>query len=224
MGKHSGTTDWRLLADIFWSFFKIAPVTFGGGYAMIPVIEREVVEKRRWISEEEMVDALSIAGSAPGGVGVNAATFIGFRTAGVKGAIAAVIGITLPTFLIVLGLSLVFIWLEGNEKMTAAFEGIKSAVVAMIVYAAYRIGRSAVFDKATLATVIGAVVILLFAKLNPVIVMALGALLGIGLIKLKEKLGMAVRLEKHEKQAGGGQTETAKPFYRYDDYYIGEGI
>lgn len=224
MEKQTVSANWRLLADIFWSFFKIAPVTFGGGYAMIPVIEREVVEKRGWITEEEMVDALSIAGSAPGGVGVNAATFIGFRTAGIKGAIAAVIGITLPTFLIVLALSFVFIWLDGNAKMTAAFEGIKSAVVAMIAYAAYRIGRSAVFDKATLATVIGAVAVLLFVKMNPIIVMALGALLGIGLVKLKEKLGMAVRLEKNEQSGDDAGQDKGKPFYRYDDYYIGEGI
>lgn len=225
MNNSTRTSEWRMLAEIFWSFFKVAPITFGGGYAMIPAIEREVVGKRKWIREEEMADALSIAGSAPGGVGVNAATFIGYRAAGVKGAVAAVIGITLPTFLIVIGLSMVYLFLESNSKAMAALDGMKSAVAAMIVYAAYRIGRSAVFDKTTLATAIGTVVILLVVPINPVVVMGIGALLGIGFIQLKSKLGLAVRFEKNGESVQADRKNAAlKSYYRYDDYYIGDGI
>ncbi len=81
--------SWKQLWNIFWAFFKIGPTTFGGGYAMIPVLEREVVQKRQWVNGNEMSDVLSIAGSAPGGIGVNASAFIGYRLAGVPGASVA---------------------------------------------------------------------------------------------------------------------------------------
>lgn len=145
----------RQLWDIFWTFFKIGPATFGGGYAMIPVIEREVVGKKQWISENELSEVLSIAGSAPGGIGVNASAFIGYRRAGIRGASAAVIGITFPTFFI---LSL-FMQIELNTKIAAALQGIHYAIVGLIVIAAIKMGKSALFDKTTFAVMIGTIIV-----------------------------------------------------------------
>src|SRR5690606_3195030 len=110
----------RMLLPLFWTFFRIGPATFGGGYAMISLIEHETVTKRNWIDEQEFSNLISIAGSAPGGVGVNAAAFIGYRLAGIGGAVVSIIGITLPTFLIVLGLSFLYISMDGNPKVAAA--------------------------------------------------------------------------------------------------------
>ncbi|MDR4281811.1 chromate transporter, partial [Bacillus subtilis KCTC 1028 = ATCC 6051a] len=96
---------WNLILQIFFVFLKIGPITFGGGYAMIPVIEREIVIKKRWIRPQDVADVLVIAQSVPGAIALNSATFIGYTIAGVQGAVAALIGVLLPTFLIVIGLS-----------------------------------------------------------------------------------------------------------------------
>jgi chromate transporter len=207
----------KQLWDIFWTFLQIGPVTFGGGYAMIPVIERVCVEKRQWVSENEMTDVLSIAGSAPGGIGVNASAFIGYRLAGIPGAAAAVIGITLPTFLIAFTLSLAFMQLEHHPKIAAALEGIHFAIAGLIVIAAIKMGKSSVFDKTTLATAIGTVVIFLTTPIHPLIVIVLGLFIGIIFIAVKEKLGLAVKLEKEDASQSSSN-------FIYADYFIAEGI
>ena len=93
---------------------KMGPVSFGGGYALIPVIEREVVEKRKWLQAEEVTDIVAVSGSVPGAIAINSATFIGYRIAGVMGAIAAMLGILLPTLCIVAGLSICYLQLKDN--------------------------------------------------------------------------------------------------------------
>jgi len=207
----------KQLCSIFWTFFKIGPSTFGGGYAMIPVIEREVVEKRQWVSKTEMSDVLSIAGSAPGGIGVNASAFIGYRLARVPGAIAAVIGITLPTFLITFTLSLIFTQIEHNIKIAAALEGIHYAIVGLIIIAAIKMGKSAIFDKTTFATMIGTVAIFLTTTIHPAFVILFGLFVGIIFVSIKEKLGIDVKLEKEE-----ATSETAGDYHA--DYFTAKGF
>jgi chromate transporter len=177
-----------LLWQIFWSFCKISPITFGGGFAMIPVIEKEVVEIRQWMDEDEISGALSIAGSAPGGIGVNAATLIGYRVAGIQGAVAAVIGIGLPNFIIMLALTIGYAAVQQSTKVSAAFEGIHSAVVAFIAVAGWRMLRGAVHDKSTLLIVVGGLSALLFTHLHPALLLLTGVLAGISMFNLKEKL------------------------------------
>lgn len=208
----------KLLMHIFWTFFKIGPATFGGGYAMIPVIEREVVHKNHWISEHEMSDMLSIAGSAPGGIGVNASTFVGFRLSGLSGALAAVVGITLPTFMIAFLLSLVFAQVEHNPKITAALEGIHWAIVGLIIIAAYRMSKVGVFDKTTKASLICTVVVLLTLPIHPVVVIIIGLFIGIVFVAVKEQLGLTIQLEK------ASVDEMKEGNYKYHDYFIAEGI
>ncbi|MBM4761855.1 chromate transporter [Bacillus sp. B15-48] len=192
---------WRQLFQIFWSFLKIGPVTFGGGYAMIPLIEREVVVKRKWVKTEDVADIFALAESVPGAIGINSATFIGHRIAGVRGAIAAMIGILLPTFLIVILLSIIFLFLQGNPKMDAAFVAIRSSIVALIVYAAVKIGKTAIIDKTTIGVVAATVLFLLFIHVHPVLVILSGGFLGIVLVKLKRKLGfMNSRKEEEQKK------------------------
>ncbi|MCR8641670.1 chromate transporter [Paenibacillus sp. N1-5-1-14] len=212
-------SQFRELGEIFWSFLRIGPVTFGGGYAMIPVIEKEVVEKKAWFSEEEMGEALSLAGSAPGGIGVNLSAFVGYRVAGIKGAVAAVLGITLPTFIIVFLLSLVYMQFANNPKLDAAFQGIQLAIIALILVAALRMWKSAVLDKTTMVTAIATVAILLLFNIHPLLVIVIGGIIGNVFILLKVRFGMQVQFEKKR-----SEEEAAKSPYKYADYFIADGI
>lgn len=207
-------TDWKLVAQLFWSFFKIGPVTFGGGYAMIPLIEQEVVGRRRWMKEEEIADVLAVSQSAPGAVAINSATFIGYKMAGVKGAVAAMLGIQLPTFCIVVAMCLAFLSIRDNQLVDAAFAGIRPAVVALIVYAGFRVGRNAVFDWTTRLLMLGSVAFLMMVPVNPVLVIVLGALFGILAVELKRRLGIGVELAK----------STSPGYDPEEGYMYGDGI
>jgi len=188
--------NWRLVFDIFISFLKIGPITFGGGYAMIPVFEREVVTNRKWVKEQDISDLFAVAQSIPGAIAINSATFIGYRLAGVPGALAALFGVLIPTFLIVISLGIFYLFVQDNPKVTAAFQGIRPAIVALIAYAGYKIGKTAIYDKTTTATVIGTIFILYFLNLHPVLIILFGIPLGILTVKVKDRMGIATRLEK----------------------------
>ncbi|MGO4497541.1 chromate transporter [Paenibacillus sp. 2RAB27] len=209
----------HLCLDIFWTFLKIGPSTFGGGYAMIPVIEREVVDKKAWIAEDEISNIIAVAGSAPGGIGVNASAFIGYRLARIPGAVAAVIGIALPTFLIALVLSFFLLFMQADPKVVAAFKGIHGAIIGLIVLAAYNMARSAIFDKTTLITAISTVAILLLLPINPLFMILIGLFIGFIFVKVKETFGFKVSLEK-----GKEPVHTSYNGYTYYDYYIADGI
>lgn len=204
----------KLLAQLFITFLKISPVTFGGGYAMIPLIEREIVDKRRWMKTQEIADVFAVAESVPGAIAINSATFIGFRLAGVLGAIVAMIGVMIPTFLIVVLLSIFFLQVQDHPKVEAAFTAIRATIVALIAYAAVNIGKTAAIDKTTTGLIIITVAAMFFLPIHPVLLIIGGGLLGIGIVKLKNKLGMTVRLEKEEQSTK----------YKYPDYFIGDGI
>jgi len=182
--------------QLFTSFFRIGPATFGGGYAMIPLIEQQAVHKRGWFDEEEIGKLLTLAGTAPGGVGVNAAAFIGYRLAGISGAIMAIIGITLPTFIIVLGLSFLYISIEGHPKVEAAMKGIKAAVIALILTAAYRMAKNALFDTFTVMIMLAALAVLIFTAISPVYVVIAGLFIGLIGAGIKKLFGMDLAIEK----------------------------
>ncbi|TVY10565.1 chromate transporter [Paenibacillus cremeus] len=216
--------DWKTyiseLWSIFYTFLKISPTTFGGGYAMIPVIEREVVEKQKWVSSEEMAEMISVAGSAPGGIGVNAAASVGFQRAGVGGAAAAVIGITIPTFLIVFVLCVAFSHVQEFPKAQAALRGLHAGIAALITVAAYNMWKSSVVDKPTLAAVICTVLLLLFMPIHPIWMIVGGLLAGHVIRYVQALLGLrppAIPADvKDESPSLSG--------YKYSDYFIADGI
>jgi chromate transporter len=215
----TNTKPTSMLWKIFWSFCKISPLSFGGGYAMIPVIQKEIVEHRKWMDEEEMSDVMSIAGSSPGGIGVNAATLTGYRLAGTSGGIAAVLGISLPNFIMMLALTIGYAFIRDLPKVTAAFEGIHAAVVAFIVIAFWRMWKSAVHDKATLLIFLGAMAALIFTSMHPAVLLLIGTVLGILLYKWQEKLG--IHAGKHGKK---DQTGPANTPILSGQYIWGDGI
>ena len=118
---------------LFTTFFKIGLFSFGGGFAMIPLIQREVIEKNRWIDEKDFLDMLVLAQSTPGPIAVNTAVFVGYKTAGTIGAIAATLGTVLPSFIVILLLALFFAEVRENRYVDAAFRAMRPAVVALIV-------------------------------------------------------------------------------------------
>ncbi|ACX63055.1 Chromate transporter [Paenibacillus sp. Y412MC10] len=185
-----------LLARLFWTFFRIGPSTFGGGYAMLPMIEREVVSKKKWVNEEEIGELISLAGSAPGGVGVNAAAMIGHRQAGMAGAVSAVLGVTCPTFIIVLLISTAAVFFRDQPKVEAALKGMHGAIIALIAVAAYRMARYAVFDATTTITALATVIVMLFTGVHPLYLIALSLLGGMAVIQIKIRLGLRADTEK----------------------------
>lgn len=133
---------------LFWIFLKIGAFTFGGGYAMIPVISRELVEKRRLVDEQDLLDVIAVAESTPGPIAVNAATFIGTKVAGFPGALAATVGVVLPAFVIMLIVSALYAAFRTLKPIAYAFMGIRAGVLALIVRAAYTMAKAATKSSA----------------------------------------------------------------------------
>ena len=123
----------RELLAIFWSFLKIGAFTFGGGYAMIPLIQHEVIHRRGWLAESEFLDLLTLAQTAPGPIALNTAVFVGYKHRGYLGALSAILGIVVPSFVIILVVAMFFSTVRDNRWVDAAFKGMRPAVVALIV-------------------------------------------------------------------------------------------
>ena len=131
------------MLEAFKTFFKIGIVTFGGGYAMIPLIEEEVVNKHHWVKKEELLDLIAIAQSCPGVFAINISTFIGYKLNKRKGALCATLGAALPSFIIILLIAMFFHQFKDNPVIAAMFRGIRPAVVALIAVPTFRLAQSA---------------------------------------------------------------------------------
>ena len=161
------------LFELFRSFFKIGMFTFGGGYAMVPLIEAEVIERRRWLAQNEFLDLLTLAQSSPGPIAINTSVFIGYKVRGLKGAVAA----SLPSFLIILIVAIFFAGIRHNPVIDAAFKGMRPAVVALIVVPVFSLARGM---HPALAGVVAAVALIVWRLgWSPVLFIAAGALVGI---------------------------------------------
>ena len=125
----------KTLWQVFATFFKIGAFTFGGGYAMIPLIQKEAVEKHKWVTDDDILEIIAIAESTPGPIAINAATFVGYRTCGVLGSVMATLGVVLPSFVIILLLSFVLQQFQQVAAVRYAFEGIRAGVLALLVKA-----------------------------------------------------------------------------------------
>lgn len=132
----------RKAAELFLSFFKIGLFTFGSGYAMISLIDSECVDRKKWISREELLDVTAIAESTPGPIAVNCATYVGYRTAATLGAVSATIGVVLPSLIIIYLISLFYDEFRSIGMVSAAFRGISAAVGIIIISAAFKLMKS----------------------------------------------------------------------------------
>ncbi|MCF0218433.1 MAG: chromate transporter [Muribaculaceae bacterium] len=171
------------LFSIFLTFFKIGAFTFGGGWAMISIIEREVVDKHKWVEKSEFLDLLAVAQSLPGILAVNIAVVIGDRLRGLKGSVTAALGAVLPSFLIILAIA-IFLTpdiIKNNATISAIFKGIRPAVVALIVAPVISSAQSAGITWKTIAIPVG-VALLIWSKIpvvsNPILWIIIGGLGG----------------------------------------------
>ena len=164
-----------MYAELFKTFFKIGIFTLGGGYAMIPLIEEEVVNKKQWVSKDEMLDLIAIAQSCPGVFAINIATFIGYKLKKERGAIATTIGTALPSFLIILLIAMFFHQFEDNRIVAAIFKGIRPAVVALIAVPTFNLAKRAQLNKWTIWIPIVSALLIWLLGVSPIwIIIAAG--------------------------------------------------
>lgn len=136
--------------ELFKIFFRIGAFTIGGGYAMVPLIEDEIVAKRKWIKSEDFLDLLAIAQSSPGILAVNIAIFVGYHLKGMKGSLVTSLGAILPSFLMILAIALFFQQFKDNVYVEKIFKGIRPAVVALIAAPTFKLGKSAKINRYTI--------------------------------------------------------------------------
>lgn len=169
----------NLYLKLFISFFKIGAFTFGGGWAMIPLIEREVVDKQNWIKREDFVDALAIAQSLPGVLAVNISILIGNKLRGLKGCLTATLGTILPSFLIILAIAIWFVQTYDNPVVERIFKGIRPAVVALIVSPIFSTAKTARINIKTVIIPIIVALSIWLGGVSPIWFVLLGAIGGI---------------------------------------------
>jgi chromate transporter len=157
-----------LFFQLFWTYLKIGTFTLGGGYAMLPLIQREVVDRKGWIDEEEFLNMIALAQAAPGLIAVNSAIFIGWRIGGWKGVCGAVLGAVLPSFLIILAIAMVFQEWKELPAVEAAFKGIRPAVVALIAAPLFKMAKAAKISWLTALIPVAAALLIWLGHVNPV--------------------------------------------------------
>ena len=137
----------NIYLEAFGIFFKIGAFTIGGGYAMVPLIENEIVKKRKWIAQDDFMDLLAISQSAPGILAVNISIFIGYKLKGIRGSIITALGTVLPSFIIILAIALFFHNFKDNVIVELIFKGIRPAVVALIAAPTFTMAKSARINR-----------------------------------------------------------------------------
>ena len=190
-----------LLVELFFTFFKLGSISFGGGYAMISLIEREVVDEKGWVDKEKIIDIFAVAGSLPGAIAINASALVGYSIAGPMGALSAMLGNLTPSVLIVITLSILFTKFSTNPIVQAAFNGIRPAITGLILYAAYKIGKTALTDKTCVFISIIAFCGIIFFELHPILIIIFGAVSGIVIVSVRA--ASAVKVNSKDEVKGG---------------------
>jgi len=169
----------NLYWQLFSSFFRIGSFTLGGGYAMIPLIQHEVVEKRKWMEEEEFIDMVAMAQSAPGVIAINTSIFVGYKLKGVKGSITCALGSALPSFLIILTIAICFTSFADNPVVERIFKGIRPAVVALIVAPLWKMSKAAKLTWKTAFIPIVAALLIWQLNVSPILIVMVAIVVGI---------------------------------------------
>ena len=157
-----------LYFQLFWTYLKIGTFTIGGGYVMLSMIEREIVDRKGWIDREEFLNMIALAQAAPGLIAVNSAIFIGWRIGGWRGVIATVLGAVLPSFLIILAIAMLFQDYKDYPAVEAIFKGIRPAVVALIAAPLCRMAKNAKITWITALIPIAGALLIWLAGLSPI--------------------------------------------------------
>jgi chromate transporter len=164
---------------LFLTFARIGAFTFGGGYAMLPLLQKEVVEKRQWATEEELMDYFAIGQCTPGVIAVNTATFVGFKKKKIPGAIAATLGVIAPSIVIILILAAFFNHFADYPIVQHAFNGIRIAVCATVAVSIFKLAKKGIVDWVTLLILIAAFCTSFFLKVSAIYIVVGAAVLGV---------------------------------------------
>lgn len=176
----------KQLLDLFFTFARIGGLTFGGGYAMLPILQREVVEKRKWVTNEEIMDYYAIGQCTPGVIAVNTATFIGQKCAGNIGGIVATLGVIFPSLIII---TIIAAFLQNFADLAVvknAFAGIRICVSVLIINAVMKLWKSSVIDIATTVIFFIVFICAIFTNISPIIFVFCAGISGV-LLKWREK-------------------------------------
>ena len=165
--------------ELFMIFLKIGTVAIGGGYSMIPFIEKEVVYKRNWISKDDFLDMLTLAQSVPGPIAVDVAVYVGYKVAGIWGSIFAVLGSIFTAFAILLFVAMYFAGYKNNLIVERIFKGIRPAVVALIAAPVINLCKNAKINRYTILILILTVIFVAFLNINAIFIIIGAAILGI---------------------------------------------
>ena len=175
----------HIYLDLFATFFRTGACTFGGGYAMLPILQRDVVEKKGWATEEELTDYFAIGQCTPGVIAVNTATFIGYKYKGIPGGIVATLGIVCPSILIITIIALFLRSFADLPAVAHAFAGIRACVCVLIFNAVLKIWKSTVIDLPTALIFITVFLLSDFLGLSPALMVVVAGLVGLGLKRVR---------------------------------------
>ena len=177
----------KKLIELFVAFLKIGGFTFGGGYAMIPLIQKEAVENKKWVSDEDILDIVAIAESTPGPIAINSATFIGYKTAGVWGSLFATVGVVLPSFVIISLIAYLLKEFADLKPVVYAFYGIRAGVLALVTKSLWTMYKKAPRGYVAMAISLLALICVAFAGVNALIVIILSALIGYAVSEIRTR-------------------------------------
>lgn len=175
------------LLTLFGLFFKIGIMTFGGGYAMLPMLERELVTKRSYVTMEEIMDYFAVGQCTPGIIAVNTATFIGFKRKGILGGIFATLGVVTPSVIIITALASVLKLIAGNQIAESAFRGISVAVCALVIQAILKLIKTGIKDALTFGIALAAFIAMFLLDASPIIVTLISAVIGVVAKRILDK-------------------------------------
>ena len=171
----------KKLWQLFAAFAQVGVLTFGGGYAMIPMLEREIVNKHGWATSDELMDYYAVGQCTPGVIAVNTATFVGYKQAGAAGGVAATLGVVFPSLVIIVAIAAFLSNFADIPAVKSAFAGVRVCVCVLIFNAVLKLWKSAVKDKAALVLCLGVLVLSVFFSISPVIFVLVCAGAGIAL-------------------------------------------
>lgn len=176
-----------LLFRLFVTFLKVGAFTVGGGYAMLPVIQHEVTDKKKWVDDERMTDYLTLAQASPGIIGINAATAVGWHVAGLPGALAAALGMSAPSVVVITLIAMVFENFMQLELVMRAFKGVRAAVVALMLTAVIRIFKTSVKTRFQLIVAAAAALTVIVLDVKPQYVILAGGAAGVAASAILER-------------------------------------
>ncbi|MBQ7434908.1 MAG: chromate transporter [Oscillospiraceae bacterium] len=177
----------KQLWKLFLAFARVGVMTFGGGYAMIPILEREIVDRHGWATEEELMDYYAVGQCTPGVIAVNTATFIGYKVAGTVGGIVATLGVIFPSVVIITVIAGILTNFADVPAVKSAFAGIRVCVCVLIFNAVLKLWKKAVVDKITLALFLGVFLLSVFFDISPIVFVVFCAAAGIVLTRMGVK-------------------------------------